>query len=209
MAQRRFPELCFGGNCIIMIKAIIFDFFGVIGVSTYQMIVDDIEISTELQTELTDLHRAFDHGFMSEPEFMKNYASLLSLDQYEFEKRYYKAQSRFHTSEKLLNYIKVLRTEYKIGLLSNVGEESYLEFIKPIENNFDKVVTSFSVELAKPDTAIFEYTANELGVLTSECLMVDDTENNCRGAITAGMQAIRYINFEDFSEQIKIYLPKA
>jgi HAD superfamily hydrolase (TIGR01509 family) len=185
-----------------MIKAIIFDFFGVIGVSTYQLVVEDIELTPSQQAELTDLHRAFDHGFMTEPDFMRGYAQILNLSDEDFVNRYYMAQSKFSASQKLLDLVGSLKTNYKVALLSNVGEESYHEFIKPIEHHFDVVVTSFSAQLAKPDTAIFGYTADLLKVNASECLMIDDSYNNCEGARAAGMEAIQYDNFDSFSVEL-------
>jgi epoxide hydrolase-like predicted phosphatase len=190
-----------------MIKAVIFDFFGVIGVSTYQLVVDDITLSNNQQNELTDLHRAFDHGFMSEPEFMKAYAQILHLSDEEFTRKYYKAQSKFSSSESLLELVATLRkNNYKVGLLSNVGEDSYKAFIMPIEDKFDVVVTSFHVQLAKPDAAIFEHTVHALGVQPHECVMVDDSPNNCEGARVAGMDAIRYTTYPQFLPEIKALL---
>ena len=190
-----------------MIKAVIFDFFGVVGVSTYQLVVDDITLNTEQQKELTDLHRAFDHGFMSEPDFMKDYARILNMSDSDFTKQYYQAQAKFSADKRLLDLIDSLRKDYKIGLLSNVGKDSYHDFIQPIEHHFDTVVTSFHVQLAKPDAAIFTYTANQLGVDASECLMIDDSYNNCEGARVAGMEAIQYKNYSEFAVALKEYLP--
>lgn len=186
-----------------MYKAIIFDFFGVIGISTYQMVVEDITLTETQQTELTDLHRAFDHGFMSEPEFMQNYADILTLPYDDFVKRYYKAQEKFTASKAMLGLVEELKKTYKVGLLSNVGKESYADFIAPIEDAFDAVALSFQAYVAKPDVVAFEYIANELGVATSDCIMIDDTEQNCEGARAAGMEAIRHENYADTKKQLE------
>lgn len=56
----------------------------------------------------------------------------------------------------------------------------------------DIVVVSGDLPFAKPDRRIFEYTAEKLGVKTSECLYVGDHPvNDIAGAKLAGMQALR------------------
>jgi putative hydrolase of the HAD superfamily len=186
-----------------MYKAIIFDFFGVIGISTYQMVVEDITLTEAQQADLTDLHRAFDHGFMSEPEFMTNYAEILALPYETFVKRYYKAQEKFTASKAMIGLVNELKTTYKVGLLSNVGKESYEDFIVPIESIFDAVTVSFQAYVAKPDVVAFEYIAHELGVSTGECIMIDDTEQNCEGARAAGMEAIRHESYKSTKKQLE------
>jgi HAD superfamily hydrolase (TIGR01509 family) len=185
-----------------MYTAIIFDFFGVIGISTYQMVVEDISLNDTQKTALTDLHRAFDHGFMGEPEFMKEYASILQLPYVDFIERYYKAQEKFTASRAMLGLVEELKQTYKVGLLSNVGKESYEDFIKPIEGVFDAVVVSYSAFVAKPDVAAFEYIANELGVSPGDCIMIDDTYQNCEGARAAGMEAIVHTSYADTKQQL-------
>ena len=56
----------------------------------------------------------------------------------------------------------------------------------------DIVVVSGDLSFAKPDRRIFEYTAEKLGLKTSECLYVGDHPvNDIAGAKLAGMQALR------------------
>ena len=56
----------------------------------------------------------------------------------------------------------------------------------------DIVVVSGDLPFAKPDRRIFEYTAEKLGLKTSECLYVGDHPvNDIAGAKLAGMQALR------------------
>lgn len=185
-----------------MIKAIIFDFFGVVGQSTYQLVVEDIKISENQKLQLSDLHKSFDNGFVNDSDFLITYAQILKMDYQTFIKRYYESEARFSSSQVVLDYINYLRKNYKVGLLSNVGSDGYHKFIKPLINNFDAVVTSFEYQLAKPDAAIYELIADKLGVDSSECVMIDDNSLNCDGACGAGMQSILFNN----CNQLKIEL---
>jgi HAD superfamily hydrolase (TIGR01509 family) len=186
-----------------MIKAIIFDFFGVVGQSTYQLVIEDLDLKDDQELQLTDLHKTYDNGFIDDEEFLNTYAQILCLDYQEFIKRYYESEARFTNSMAILNLIKELRNDYKVGLLSNVGIDGYHKFIEPLINNFDQVVTSYETKLAKPDVAIYEYTASRLGVDVSECVMIDDNITNCEGAETAGMQSILFNNFGQIKADIK------
>lgn len=173
-----------------MYTAIIFDFFGVLGRSTYQLVVQDMQLSYEQKQDLTDLHKSIDNGFIDTNEFLQRYAAILQLDYKDFIDRYYYSLQRFNTTPDMQALVKRLRNNYKVGLLSNVGAEGYHQFIEPLINNFDAVVTSFQVGLAKPEIAIYEYMAAELGVQPADCIMIDDSATNCEGARAAGMEAI-------------------
>ena len=189
-----------------MYKAIIFDFFGVVGQSTYQLVVSDIALSDDQHAQLSDLHKAMDNGFVTDAEFLHMYAQILEMDYALFIQKYYESEHRFQNSAAILSLIAQLREHHAVGLLSNVGADGYAKFIEPIANNFDVVVTSFQVGLAKPERAIFEYMADQLQVDASECIMIDDSETNCEGARAAGMEAIRYDNYLQLMQKISQFI---
>lgn len=185
-----------------MIKAIIFDFFGVVGQSTYQLVIEDMQITPEQSTALTDLHKTFDNGYIDDNQFLHNYADILGLDYQDFIKKYYESEDRFSNSYRMLALVEDLKKNHKVGLLSNVGIDGYTKFIEPIKHHFDVVVTSFESGLAKPDISIFEHTAARLSCDTSECVMIDDSAINCKGAQAAGMNAIVFKDLISTKEQL-------
>ncbi len=189
-----------------MYKAIIFDFFGVVGQSTYQLVVSDIALSEDQRSQLSDLHKAMDNGFVNDAEFLQTYAQILQMDYDVFVTKYYESEQRFQNSEHLLSLVAALRKNYTVGLLSNVGADGYDKFIAPVAHNFDSVVTSYTIGLAKPERAIFEYTAQKLNVDVSECIMIDDSETNCEGARAAGMYAIRFIDTKQAKRDLLLAL---
>ena len=63
-----------------MITAVIFDFFGVVGQSTYQLVVSDMTLSSEQKLQLSDLHKSMDNGFVNDTEFLQQYAQILNMD---------------------------------------------------------------------------------------------------------------------------------
>jgi HAD superfamily hydrolase (TIGR01509 family) len=46
--------------------------------------------------------------------------------------------------------------------------------------------------LRKPDPAIFQRAAEELGVRPSDCVFIDDRSKNCEGARAVGMRALHF-----------------
>jgi len=81
----------------------------------------------------------------------------------------------------------------KLAVASNTGYWSpqkartlMLEDTSP----FDLVVESCKLGMAKPDPRFFRTAARKLGVHPSECIFVDDSWGNCKGAEEAGMTAI-------------------
>lgn len=189
-----------------MIKAFIFDFFGVIGASTYQLIAEKIEFENNDQlTAIFDLHKSLDNGFINQEEFLHQYAEIAGLSYEEFLKIYHDSNNRFSVSNKLLEYIANLKAQsYKIGLLSNVNKEAYGEFVKPIVNRtnyFDVVMPSFQTGLVKPAISAFVTMSEKLSVNPEEAVMVDDLKSNCEAAEAAGLKSILYTNFHTFKEE--------
>lgn len=185
-----------------MIKAIIFDFFGVIGLSTHSLIREQFELTESQIDELRNLHKLLDYEYIGSKKYLSAYAAVVGISYEEMLKIYNDSVERFAHSKILLDYIKELRKTYKISLLSNVSKEAYIQFIEPIKEYFDVIVTSHETQLAKPEQAIYEYCADQLGVDTSECVMIDDSKINCEGAISAGMQATQYEDFDQFKKDL-------
>ena len=82
----------------------------------------------------------------------------------------------------------------RTGVLSNLGDaltEGVLA-VHPWLADFHHRVFSHTLGIAKPDVAIYRHAAEGLGVAPEAILFIDDREDNCAGALSAGMQVIRY-----------------
>lgn len=78
----------------------------------------------------------------------------------------------------------------RTALLSNSWGDHYPKELW--DDLFDAVVISGRVGMRKPDPRIFVYVAEQLGLTPAECVMVDDLPHNVRGAVAAGMVAVRH-----------------
>ncbi|MGD9682039.1 MAG: HAD family hydrolase [Candidatus Obscuribacterales bacterium] len=100
-----------------------------------------------------------------------------------------------------------LKGAYPLYLLSNTNENHY-GFIQEsfdVERHFDELILSYLVECAKPDPAIYEHVMDRSGLSPSECLFVDDLEDNVRAARSVGMHAILFRGHSDLVEQFTRY----
>lgn len=183
-----------------MIKAIIFDCFGVFYVDRQASLKDRFP---DKQVELDDLRRQSDYGFIDRNEYVEAVAKLANLSASETEKI---VINEHVINQPLVDFIKSdLRSQYKIGLLSNVGRGWLQGFFgkDQMKELFDTVVASGEEGIAKPHPQIFRLIAERLSVQPSECVMIDDIEDNCAGADAAGMKSIHYEGVEDVKQQLK------
>jgi putative hydrolase of the HAD superfamily len=82
----------------------------------------------------------------------------------------------------------------RTAILSNMGD-SVLENIKrefQWIDDFDVLVWSYQLHMAKPDPAIYRHTLKELGTRPEETLFVDDKLVNVEAARALGMKALEF-----------------
>lgn len=177
-----------------MIKAVIFDCFGVLYIDPGQYFFEKyVPRYNELQAELVELTRACDRGYISQSDYNRQVAELTGLEPEFVEANIHHMHQR---NQPLLDFATSLRGDYSLGMLSNIGRGSMDSFFGPEERVqlFDAVVLSSEVGLVKPQTEIFELMASRLGVSPEECLMIDDLATNIEGAKAAGMLGVVYEN---------------
>lgn len=186
-----------------MIKAIIFDCFGV-------LVTDALEaMCAELRTnnpaafeEIKDTIRAANRGLIDSETSSQRAARALGLSVAE-----YRAQiaGGEHKDQQLLKYVEELHSTYKTGMLTNISSTTSLQkrFTGEELANFDIVVISGEVGYAKPEAEAYEIVAERLGLRLDECVFTDDREEYCEGARGVGMQTILYKNFAQFKADLE------
>lgn len=183
-------------------KAIIFDCFGVLTVSTYNAFYAAyFENQPEKIEQARHLDHASNQGNITFDDFIAGLAELASISIDETRAFI----SRHQPNTELLEYIRdVLKPHYKIGFLSNVADNLVDKVLTKEEQLlFDDFVLSYEVKLAKPDAGIFELAAKRLNVATEECIFVDDVASYCEAARMVKMSAIEYQDFDSFKREIE------
>ena len=183
-----------------MIRAVIFDCFGVLVQGTLMAFHDRHNFTDEQRRQARELESASSRGYLSYEDHIKKLSELTGIPVEQTKKEV----EDNPPNEMLLRYIeKELRPKYKIGFLSNASDNWLDELFTPEQQKlFDDVVLSYEVKMAKPDPQIFILAANNLGLQPEECVFVDDIERYCVGAEEVGMKAVCYKNFAQFERDI-------
>jgi epoxide hydrolase-like predicted phosphatase len=188
---------------LLMIKAVIFDFFGVIigdGFDiTYRTAGGDPVKDKEFILELLS---QTNRGEITTDEFRNMLCKQLGITVEEYQLSLEKSEV---VNYELLDYIKTLRPKYKTAILSNANVGSLERRVerKMLNECFDDLVVSAEVGFIKPEPEIYKLAAERLGVKVDECVFVDDREGYVNGATKVGMFAILYEDFPSFKKELE------
>lgn len=178
-----------------MVRAILFDCFGVIITDSLKVVVEELEqTDPQAARQVVDIIHANNRGFLAPVESNKQIADVLGISVDAWRRRVDQGEVK---DERLLAYVTGLRRDFKTALVSNIGRESLERRFddKELRDSFDAVIISGDAGFVKPEAEIYLLAAKKLGVPPDECIMVDDRERHCAGAEHVGMRAVLYRNF--------------
>lgn len=183
-----------------MVRAVIFDCFGVLTTDTWHAFLDSLPVEVDIQ-QARDLNRAFDSGLITHAEFFDGVQQLTGSRPLDIEAI---STAAITKNNGLLDVIADLKKSYKIGLLSNISSDWITrELLSPAEQElFNAMVFSYQVGVAKPDPRIYQIICSKLDVDPSEAVMVDDIERNITAAHESGMQGIVYTDLPSFTADL-------
>ena len=97
----------------------------------------------------------------------------------------------------------------KIWLISNISDrfaKTWMNYphIERTLSLFDGLVFSGEVKLAKPDTRIFSYLLEKYSLDSSDCIFIDDTPKNIKGAESVGIKGYLFDGNADLLRQTLI-----
>ncbi len=189
-----------------MIRAIIFDCFGVVLTDSLQLIRHEVLAKDPAAAEeIAHIITANNKGLIEPQESNKRIADLLGISPAEFKARVAAGEVK---DVALLAFILTLRKTYKTAMLSNIAGSSLRRRFaeRELETYFDIVVASGDIGHAKPENRAYEIVAERLGELPEMCLFVDDRPAFCAAAEAVGMQSMVYTDFVRFQYELDRYL---
>ncbi|KAL9017079.1 MAG: hypothetical protein Q9185_005590 [Variospora sp. 1 TL-2023] len=136
-----------------------------------------------------------DRGSITLKEACKDFGLLLGADPSVVETALDQAQLSLKPSIPLVQTIQHLKAEQpdlKIYIMSNISREHF-KMVQRLDlpwSLFDKAFASGAEGMRKPELCFFQHVIKESGVLPSEMIMIDDTEENICAARSLGMHAI-------------------
>ena len=187
-----------------MIRAIIFDCFGVLTTDAWlpfkqQHFGDDLM----LFQQATDINKQADGGSITYDDFLSQIGELASVPTTEVRR----AVSNNLPNKELFDYVSQLKKKYKIGLLSNASADWLPELFTAEQIGlFDATALSYETRATKPMPQAYEIVADRLGVPIGDCVFIDDQERFVTGAREAGMQAIWYKDNEQLLAELSALL---
>ena len=107
-------------------------------------------------------------------------------------------------NKKIQNFLKKIKTKYKIAMISNINETHY-EFLKqkmPIFAEFDRLILSYEVGFRKPAPEIYNAALESLCTSASRAFYIDDRADLIEAASRFGIKGIAFDGEEAF-EKIK------
>lgn len=185
-----------------MTSAIIFDCFGVLTSDGWKQIREEFFANDpEKMRHALDIDKAVNAGFMKYDKFIAEISRMTGLSESEVKRRMNEKAS----NTILFNYIRDnLKPRFKIGMLSNMAGNWLDQLFEPWQRElFDAVVLSYETGSAKPDAAIYNLTAERLGVGAADCLFIDDIERYCTAAREVGMQAVLHTDSHETIRKIE------
>jgi len=172
-----------------MIKAVIFDCFGVLTTDGWKQLREEFFTADTVKMQhANDIDKAVNAGFMNYDDFIAEIAGMSGLTAGEV----YRRLNRAAPNKLLFQYIRdTLKSRYKIAMLSNAADNWLDDMFEPWQVAlFDEVVLSYQVGVAKPDSLIYQTVVDRLGLGFDESIFVDDSERYVVAARDLGMQGI-------------------
>lgn len=187
-----------------MIKALIFDFAGVIGSEGYSLWAKEkkslgIESNT---TYFHDISNKLDRGDLTREEFTDDLAKKVGTDS---SKIWGEMFEKIKINDELLSYIDRLKKNYKIGLLTNYNHlwMNELFSIYKLEKYFDSKVISSLHNVIKPEKEIYKISLNMLKIEPEEALFFDDRQRNIEGGENVGIKSFLFVDNKKFVEDLR------
>jgi HAD superfamily hydrolase (TIGR01509 family) len=179
-----------------MIKAIIFDCFGVVITDALQALTDELGTKNPHAVgRVKQIIRTMNKGVGSVETARQNLAKQFGITKEQLRIKVTEGETKDNA---VLDYVKELRRNYKTAMLSNIPGDSLRRRFEPgeLESHFDAIVASGDIGYAKPERQAYQHAASQLGVEPKECVFIDDREGYVDAARELGMQGIVYKNLK-------------
>lgn len=188
-----------------MIKAIIFDCFGVLTSDNWQEFHDThLAHDIDKSKRATEINRLSDQGAYSYDEWVAHMAKLADLS----EEQVRRERGVNVDNVELLEYIKQeISPNYTTAILSNVGRGFRTEMFRGWQGTiFDTIILSCDTGAVKPDGEAFEVAIEKLNVAPSDSIFIDDKLENVAAAERMGMKGIHYGDFATLKTKLQALL---
>ena len=192
-----------------MIKAIIFDFGGVMepdyDPKMYTALAKHLNVSlSAFRAANTSVYHQFEKGKLNEYGYWGRLLKKLKIkeDPKRFTGLWAKAYGHPKGWASSYSLVRKLKRNYQVALLSNVTLP-----IASLNSRryalFNPVILSCKAHFRKPDLSIFSYCLRKIGCLARESIFIDNLAINVRGARKAGIDSIQFRSIFQLKKELK------
>jgi putative hydrolase of the HAD superfamily len=189
-----------------MIKAIVFDCFGVLTSDGWLPFKQKyFAHDTQKYQEATALNALANAQKITYQQFLDGIAKLANIARTEVDV----AMHTTHKNDEMLKLVHELSTHYRIGMLSNISGDWLNQLFTPDEIAlFDAVALSYKTGYAKPHQKAYEIIAQRLGCSAEECVFIDDQQSFVQAAVESGMHGILFKSHAQLLQELGLLLNK-
>ena len=207
-----------------MIKAIIFDFGGVLTTKVDEVFKQYEEVSGVPAELMSSIMLGNDYWNIkdTEPEDLCLFLTGKISEREYFEKLNRKLNEEIEfkgdisrlidtileglaPNEEMIGLVKELKKSYKVALLTNNVKEwmPHWEATFDLNQLFDIVVDSSRVAIMKPNPKIYRLSVNRLCLEPEECIFIDDRRVNLEPARNLGIKVIFFTSAQQCKKELK------
>lgn len=193
-----------------MIKAIFFDLGDVLVKEGYTTGINEYEIKNKIpKNKLYAVMHDFDYwkdftlGKITESEYFaavkNNFKGEIDIS--ELKKIIF---NNFILNHKLIDFVRLLKKKYIIGIISNNPKEWFDYCFKNFgwKDLFDVKIISGYVHIRKPEKEIFQLALDEAKILGEESVYIDDRLDRTMGAVQANMNVIVFKDLNNLKSEV-------
>lgn len=194
-----------------MIKAVLFDFGGVIAEEGFREGMMAIARKKNLDEQSffrTAEEIIYKTGYITGKAKEKIFWDALSMKtgvKEDYRRLRIEVLRRFVLRAEMLSLVEKLRDQGLIAAILS-DQTNWLDEIngkKPFHDRFDYVVNSYVLGKSKRDPSVFRDVSKIIGVNPHLILFVDDNARNIKRASEAGLKTIHFTNIEDFKAKLE------
>jgi HAD superfamily hydrolase (TIGR01509 family) len=196
------------------IRALILDYGGVLSrpqdASSVQRMA---KLLNQDAHDLIQVYRArrtpYDSGLVSGEQYWRGVLEHYGIDSDGFDISRmigYDIQSWTQLNETMVRFVtKVRDVIHRLAVLSNMTQDTLASMRRDFHwlELFDVQVYSCEVGCSKPGREIYERCLDGLDVPSSDCLFVDDSPENVRGALQVGIPAFQFKTYAGFLTELE------
>lgn len=184
-----------------MIKAIIFDCFGILFADRRKDAIERLQPSPKQQEAIDEIVAQKDNGQLLNEAAPRLIADALGITEHEWLAEL--GSVDYEPVPDVLGLIGELKENYRIGLMTNIGIGRINDYLSDeLRDQFDVIFASGDRGVAKPSREAYQQIIDEFGISADEALMVDDSAGFLSQAEEMGMRVILFESIDQLRKDL-------